>query len=64
MQLSYSANDLDGFAVDEPVHDWASHACDRTRVIAEAEMADMLSKRRFDSEHSSTASDGSDRISR
>ena len=29
-------------AVDEPVHDWASHAASALKVIAEAEMAGML----------------------
>jgi hypothetical protein len=32
-----------GLAVDEPLHDWASHGSDAARVIAEAEMAGMLS---------------------
>jgi hypothetical protein len=32
-----------GLAVDEPVHDWASHAASALKVIAEAEMAGMLS---------------------
>jgi hypothetical protein len=30
-------------AVDEPVHDWASHASSALKVIAEAEAAGMLS---------------------
>jgi hypothetical protein len=33
-----------GIARDEPVHDWSSHACDSLRLIAEAEMAGMLSR--------------------
>ena len=32
-----------GLAVDEPVHDWASHASSALKIIAEAEMAGMLS---------------------
>jgi hypothetical protein len=32
-----------GLAVDEPVHDWASHASSALKVIAEAEAAGMLS---------------------
>jgi hypothetical protein len=32
-----------GLAVDEPVHDWDSHAASALKVIAEAEMAGMLS---------------------
>ena len=32
-----------GLARDEPVHDFSSHACDALRVVAEAEMAQMLS---------------------
>ena len=32
-----------GLARDEPVHDFSSHACDALRVVAEAEMAHMLS---------------------
>jgi hypothetical protein len=32
-----------GLALDEPVHDWASHFADSGRVIAEAEAAGMLS---------------------
>ena len=32
-----------GLALDEPVHDWASHYGDSARVIAEAEAAGMLS---------------------
>ena len=32
-----------GLAVDEPVHDWASHAASALKVIAEAEAAHMLS---------------------
>jgi hypothetical protein len=32
-----------GLAVDEPVHDWASHASSALKMIAEAEMAGMLS---------------------
>ena len=31
-----------GLAVDEPVHDWASHASSALKVIAEAETAGML----------------------
>jgi hypothetical protein len=31
-----------GLAVDEPVHDWASHASSALKVIAEAEMAGLL----------------------
>jgi hypothetical protein len=31
-----------GLAVDEPVHDWSSHAASALKVIAEAEMAGML----------------------
>jgi hypothetical protein len=31
-----------GLAVDEPVHDWASHASDAMRNLAEADMTDML----------------------
>lgn len=31
-----------GLAVDEPVHDWASHASDAKRTLAEAEMTGML----------------------
>jgi hypothetical protein len=31
-----------GLAVDEPVHDWASHASDALRTLAEADMAGML----------------------
>jgi hypothetical protein len=31
-----------GLAVDEPVHDWACHASDALRTIAEADMAGML----------------------
>jgi hypothetical protein len=33
-----------GLARDEPVHDFSSHACDSLRLIAEAEMASMLSR--------------------
>jgi hypothetical protein len=33
-----------GLAVDEPVHDWASHAASALKVIAEAESAGMLSR--------------------
>jgi hypothetical protein len=32
-----------GLAVDEPVHDWSSHAASALKVIAEAEVAGMLS---------------------
>ena len=32
-----------GLAVDEPVHDWSSHAASALKVIAEAEAAGMLS---------------------
>jgi hypothetical protein len=32
-----------GLARDEPVHDFSSHASDALRVVAEAEMAHMLS---------------------
>ena len=32
-----------GLAADEPMHDWASHAASALKVIAEAEMAGMLS---------------------
>ena len=32
-----------GLAVDEPVHDWSSHAASALKVIAEAETAGMLS---------------------
>ena len=32
-----------GLAVDEPVHDWSSHAASALKVIAEAEAAHMLS---------------------
>jgi hypothetical protein len=32
-----------GLARDVPVHDFSSHACDALRVVAEAEMAHMLS---------------------
>jgi hypothetical protein len=32
-----------GLSIDEPVHDWASHASDALRVLAEAEAAHMLS---------------------
>ena len=32
-----------GIARYEPRHDWSSHACDALRVVAEAEMAHMLS---------------------
>ena len=32
-----------GLALDEPVHDWASHFGDSARVIAEAEATGMLS---------------------
>ncbi|HEY0725862.1 MAG TPA: hypothetical protein VGD41_18080, partial [Pyrinomonadaceae bacterium] len=32
-----------GLARDEPVHDFSSHACDALRVVAEADMAHMLS---------------------
>jgi hypothetical protein len=32
-----------GLAVDEPVHDWASHAADALRTFAEADAANMLS---------------------
>ena len=35
-----------GLARDEPVHDFSSHACDALRVVAEAEMAHMLSSAR------------------
>jgi phage terminase large subunit len=31
-----------GLALDEPVHDWASHFSDSCRVVAEAEAAGML----------------------
>ena len=31
-----------GIARDESCHDWSSHACDALRVIAEAEVANML----------------------
>jgi hypothetical protein len=31
-----------GLAVDEPVHDWASHASDALRTLAEADAAWML----------------------
>ena len=31
-----------GLALDEPVHDWASHFGDSCRVVAEAEAAGML----------------------
>ena len=31
-----------GPVVDEPVHDWASHASDAMRTLAEADMAGML----------------------
>jgi hypothetical protein len=31
-----------GLFVDEPVHDWSSHAASALKVIAEAEMAGML----------------------
>ena len=31
-----------GLVVNEPVHDWSSHAADALRMIAEAEMANML----------------------
>jgi hypothetical protein len=31
-----------GLAVDEPVHDWSSHAASALKVIAEAEAAGML----------------------
>jgi hypothetical protein len=31
-----------GLAKDEPVHDWASHASDALRILAEAEMAGMI----------------------
>jgi hypothetical protein len=31
-----------GLAVDEPIHDWASHASDALRTIAEADMTGML----------------------
>jgi hypothetical protein len=32
-----------GLAVDEPVHDWSSHASSALKVIVEAEAAGMLS---------------------
>src|SRR4029450_3799220 len=32
-----------GIAVDDPVHDWSSHAASALKVIAEAEAASMLS---------------------
>jgi hypothetical protein len=32
-----------GLAVDEPVHDWSSHAASALKVIAEAVMAGMMS---------------------
>jgi hypothetical protein len=31
-----------GLVVNEPVHDWSSHAADALRMIAEAEMANMI----------------------
>jgi hypothetical protein len=33
-----------GIARDEPVHDWSSHACDALRLIAEAQVGNMLSR--------------------
>ena len=36
LQLSYRADDATGLAVDEPVHDWASHAASALKIIAEA----------------------------
>ncbi|MGB7790299.1 MAG: hypothetical protein WBL39_03730, partial [Terrimicrobiaceae bacterium] len=33
---------LTGLAVDEPVHDWSSHAASALKVIAEAEAAGSL----------------------
>ena len=38
-QLSHGSRDL-----DEPCHDWSSHACDALRLGAEAEAAGMLSR--------------------
>lgn len=31
-----------GLVINEPVHDWSSHAADALRMVAEAEMANML----------------------
>ena len=53
-----------GLAVDEPVHDWSSHAASALKVIAEAEAAAYAEQRGFDSQHSSTPGHGKDRISR
>jgi hypothetical protein len=38
----YKPASSSGLAVDEPVHNWASHAADALRILAEAEMAGMI----------------------
>jgi hypothetical protein len=53
-----------GLAVDEPVHDWASHASDPLRTLAEADMASMLGGRRIYRQCLSSACHCSDRLSR
>jgi hypothetical protein len=39
---AYKRSSATGIVVNEPVHNWASHAADALRMIAEAEMAGML----------------------
>jgi phage terminase large subunit len=39
---AYKRSSATGIVVQEPVHNWASHAADALRMIAEAEMAGML----------------------
>jgi hypothetical protein len=39
---AYKRSSATGIVVSEPVHNWASHAADALRMIAEAEMAGML----------------------
>jgi hypothetical protein len=39
---AYKRSSATGIVVNEPVHNWASHAADALRMIAESEMAGML----------------------
>ena len=39
---AYKRSSATGIVVNEPVHNWASHAADALRMIAEAEMSGML----------------------
>jgi hypothetical protein len=39
---AYKRSSATGIVVNEPVHNWASHASDALRMIAEAEMSGML----------------------